>query len=190
MQFEFQLPAWLIGDLNHYTQLTFASAEAKMSLVLKSAKHNILTATGGPFAAAIFHNDQLISLGVNLVVNQKLTVLHAEMVAIMLANRKLHHYDLASFGQLDLYTSSFPCGMCMGAIIWSGIAAITYATSSNIVENHTGFDEGIKVTNLSEQLFTRGITVNGPILEAQGIELLQLYMQHQQPIYNSLRNTK
>ena len=54
-----------------------------MNLVHKITHHNITSHTGDPFGAALFIKDRLLSLGVNLVINQEITCLHAEIVAIL-----------------------------------------------------------------------------------------------------------
>ncbi len=188
MELELQIPQYLNTELNKNKLQKFTTDESKMNLVHKITHHNIASHTGGPFGAALFIKDRLLSLGVNLVINQEITCLHAEIVAILLANKLIHSHDLSSCGEVDLYTSSFPCGMCLGAVIWSGIKRIIYSTASTTVEKYTGFDEGVKVVNLKQQLLERGIIVNGPILEDQGVELLKLYMRNKGPVYNSANN--
>jgi tRNA(Arg) A34 adenosine deaminase TadA len=60
----------------------------RMAFVVEASRRNVQNKTGGPFAAAVFEKEsaRLISLGVNLVTTQHLSMLHAEMVAISLAN--------------------------------------------------------------------------------------------------------
>jgi tRNA(Arg) A34 adenosine deaminase TadA len=91
-----------------------------MLFVIDTARRNVVENTGGPFAAGVFemHTGRLISLGVNLVTTEKLSVLHAEMVALMIAQRNFGTYDLGVTGTAfhELFTSAEPCAMCFGAI--------------------------------------------------------------------------
>ena len=92
---EIQLPEWIGHFLRGYPD-TLPSIEDRMSLVIEAAQRNISEGTGGPFAAAVFEMDsgKLISLGMNLVLSEGLSILHAEMVAFALAQKKVGSYDL------------------------------------------------------------------------------------------------
>lgn len=51
---------------------------------------------------------------------------HAEITAIRNACSALGTFDLSG---CQLYTSCYPCPMCMGAALWSRVNAIYYATT-------------------------------------------------------------
>jgi tRNA(Arg) A34 adenosine deaminase TadA len=91
-----------------------------MRLAVELASRNVEHRTGGPFGAAIFEIDtwRIVGLGVNLVEPSNCSILHAEMVAIAMAQQTVGSYDLAAGGGVrhELATSTEPCAMCLGAI--------------------------------------------------------------------------
>jgi len=77
-------------------------------------------------AAAIFESEsgRLVSLGgVNLVTSEGLSILHAETLALALAQHKPGTYDLGRYDlpAHELVTVTEPSAMCLGAIPWSGV---------------------------------------------------------------------
>ena len=46
---------------------------------------------------------------------------HAEVVAIRDACKNINSYDLTG---CELYTTSYPCPMCLSAIIWANIKMV------------------------------------------------------------------
>ena len=87
-QITFNIPLWINEHCNTYTPTK--DLGEKMNFVIEASEKNIQNGTGGPFAAAVFDitNDHLISLGTNLVTDQNISMLHAEMVALSLAQKK------------------------------------------------------------------------------------------------------
>jgi tRNA(adenine34) deaminase len=78
-----------------------------------------------PFGAVIVKDGEVLSRGHNRTGEGDPTA-HGEMVAIR-AFLAAHGPD--ALKGATLYTSGEPCCMCMGAIIWSGIARLVYAAS-------------------------------------------------------------
>ena len=123
----------------------------------------------GPFLASIYDAEgNLVAKMPNTVALDKCSHNHAEMNAIRVAEEKLGTYDLGPFN-LKLYTTSEPCSMCMGGIMWS-----------------TGFDEGFKPGWL-EEFKKRGITVYGNIERELGEQALRNYMEKGGTIYQPQR---
>ena len=83
---------------------------------------------GGPFGAVIVRNGKIISEAYNRVVLNNDPTAHAEILAIRQASSVLRSYDLTG---CTLYSSCEPCPMCLGAIYWSGIKKIVYASGRN-----------------------------------------------------------
>lgn len=79
------------------------------------------TNIGGPFGAAIVKNGEIISLRSNSVLFTKDPTAHAEMNVIREASLQLNTYDLSD---CELYATGYPCPMCLGAIMWSGIRKV------------------------------------------------------------------
>lgn len=115
-----------------------------MHFVLGLARENIMNGTGGPFSAAIFNMDtnELVACGVNRVVPESSSAAHAEMMAIMLAQKTLKTFDFSLKGNYQMVTSSKMCIMCMGNVIWSGLKEVLYSADTHDVQSITGFDEG------------------------------------------------
>jgi tRNA(Arg) A34 adenosine deaminase TadA len=183
---QFDLPSWLsvyVGDTD-----TLPTVEQRMAFVIGAAKKNVASNTGGPFAAAVFesHTGKLVSLGVNLVTNQGISILHAEMVAIALAQRKLGIYDLGGAGvpEHELVASTEPCAMCFGAVPWSGVKRLVTGARDEDARR-IGFDEGPKLPNWKAALEERGIAVTTDILREAAAEVLRDYLTSGGHIYNS-----
>ncbi len=185
----FSLPDWVKDFVDSCS--TLQSEEARMALVIEAARQNVLRDTGSPFAAAVFerHSGQLLSLGVNQVVNEGLSMLHGEMMALSLAQRKLQTYDLGQRGlpAHELVTSTEPCAMCLGAVCWSGVTrVVSGATEADA--RKLGFDEGPKPDDWIEALRQREIAVLPAVLRDEAVEVLELYRQQGGVIYSPGRS--
>ena len=98
-----------------------------MREAIKEAETNLLTDEGGPFGAIVVKNNVVIGRGRNMVLKNNDPTCHAEIEAIREACRNLGNYDLSG---CELYASSYPCPMCLGAIIWANIKKVYYANSA------------------------------------------------------------
>jgi tRNA(Arg) A34 adenosine deaminase TadA len=181
----FELPGWVRAFSARYEP--GAEPTERMDFVIGAAAENVSRGTGGPFAAAVFeqHSGRLVSLGVNLVTTQNLSVLHAEIVALCLAQRALGTYDLAAAGlpAHELVTTTEPCAMCLGAIPWSGVRhLVTGAHDADA--RAVGFDEGPKVPDWAEALQARGIAVTTGVHRRAAREVLRAYREAGGVIYN------
>ena len=76
-----------------------------------------------PVGAVIVKDGKIISRGHNLKEIKKDTIMHAEIIAIEKASKKLDAWRLEN---CDIYVTMEPCLMCMGAIINSRIRKIYY----------------------------------------------------------------
>ncbi|ACF11827.1 CMP/dCMP deaminase zinc-binding [Chlorobaculum parvum NCIB 8327] len=183
---EFTLPEWLAEYAGSYRASVVL--EERMRFVIEAARRNIEEKTGGPFAAAVFEHEtgKLVSLGVNLVVSRNSSILHAEMVAIMLAQQQLDTYDLGDPGMPahELLSSAEPCAMCFGALPWSGVQYVATGAQSEDAKS-IGFDEGAKPENWIAELESRGIQVSTDVERERARKVLLLYQQSGGRIYNS-----
>ena len=183
---EFLLPVWLDEFMQKYT--TSSDFNDRMSFVIEASRRNIQEKTGGPFAAAVFEKETgvLVALGVNLVTTQGLSFLHAEMVALTLAQRKLGTYDLGAsdMPSHELITCSEPCAMCYGAIPWSGVRRVIIGARDTDVRR-IGFDEGPKIPHWQEELEKRGIEVITGIQQDDASRVLAEYVEQGGLIYNA-----
>lgn len=158
-----------------------------MAFVVEAARINIDHQCGGPFAAAIFEKDsgKLISLGTNLVTSHNNAILHAEIVAIILAQHRCNTFDLSSNTPVgyDLVSSSEPCAMCIGATNWSGVKRLVFgATISDAIA--IGFDEGPVASNWREQMQQRGVEIVADVLREEAVQVLNHYHNIGGKLYN------
>jgi tRNA(Arg) A34 adenosine deaminase TadA len=180
----FDLPPWLAA-LNADDRV-MPDAGARMDFVIEASRRNIVETPGGPFAAAVFDMDShgLVSLGANLVVSQNCSVLHAEIVAIMLAQKRCGTYDLGGDGRrMELVSSAEPCAMCFGAIPWTGLRRLVCG-ACGADARRIGFDEGPKVSDWSGALRQRGIEVVEAFHRADAAGVLEQYGRMGGTIYN------
>src|ERR687898_1834168 len=94
------LPGW-VEELLSDPERTYPTEEDRMRLVIELSRLNVERGTGGPFGAAIFEQEtgRLLAPGMNLVVPLSCSVAHAEMVAIMVAQRIVWNFDLGGGGE-------------------------------------------------------------------------------------------
>jgi len=182
-----ELPAW-VEPFVARQGAEFISAEARMRLAIELARQNIERRTGGPFGAAIFEvpTGRLISVGMNLVESSNCSILHAEMVAIALAQRAVGSYDVGSAGErsYELVTSTEPCAMCLGAVHWSGVRRVVCGAQGDDA-CAIGFDEGAKPADWAGELIKRGIEVARNVLREEARAVLQQYAEMGGTIYNA-----
>jgi len=158
-----------------------------MGFVVGASRENVRRGTGGPFGAGVFDDSgKLISLGVNIVEVSNCSVLHAEIVAIALAQKALGRYDLSDGGreQYELAASTEPCAMCFEAVPWSGVSRLVCGARDEDARS-IGFDEGPKLTNWVEALEQRGITVVWDVLRDEAAAVLREYGEGGGTIYNA-----
>ena len=78
------------------------------------AAGNLVTNAGGPFGAVIVKDGEIVGEGSNHVLAWHDPTAHAEVTAIRDACERLGTHDLSG---CELYTSCYPCPMCLSAII-------------------------------------------------------------------------
>ena len=160
-----------------------------MRFVLALTERNIREETGGPFGSAVFERDsgKLVSVGVNVVVRQNCSAAHAEMMALMLAQKELGHFDLGAerFPEHRLVTSGKMCAMCLGNVCWSGVCEVLSSAEPEDVEKIAGFDEGPTPPDYNAQLECRGIKIVPELLRSEGRAVLQLYVDLGGKVYNA-----
>ena len=189
MQLEISLPSWAIEFERCYSNTRFVSDEEKMQLAIELSRQNIINQTGGPFGAAIFNRDsgKLLSVGMNLVTGLNCCVAHAEIVAIIQSQQILNTYDLSTGGSFELISSTEPCCMCMGAVVWSGVGRLVCGATDADARS-IGFDEGPKPDHWQTQYNQRGIEVKTEFLRAEAAAVLAEYKNAGNTIYNPNRN--
>ena len=110
-----------------------------MARAIELAIDNVRSGRGGPFGAVIVMNDAIIAEAANSVTRTNDPTAHAEMVAIRDACRRLGQFELRG---CELYASSEPCPMCLGAIYWARPARVYFAAAAADASK-AGFDDSL-----------------------------------------------
>ena len=97
-----------------------------MKTAIDLSVKNLKTNAGGPFGAVVVKNGKIIGRGSNCVLKNNDPTAHAEMMAIRDACAKIKSFDLSG---CELYTSCYPCPMCLSAIIWANIKTVYYGNT-------------------------------------------------------------
>jgi len=101
------------------------------------ATQNAASGKGGPFAAIVVRNGQIIGEGVNTVTSSHDPTAHGEVNAIRAACKALGTFTLAG---CQLYTSCEPCPMCLAASYWAHLDSVYYGASAADAAR-AGFDD-------------------------------------------------
>lgn len=101
-----------------------------MNKYMKFAKElsdeNLKTNAGGPFGACIVKDGKILGKGSNNVLSNNDPTAHAEIIAIREACQNLNSYDLSG---CELYSTCYPCPMCLSATIWANIKKVYYGNT-------------------------------------------------------------
>lgn len=178
--FSARLPDWVSDELDG-TTLRLPEVEDRMRLVNRLADRNHREGTGGPFAAVVADTvtGDILSVGVNVVLASNLSSMHAEVVALCLAQTRLGTWDLGGPGSTpsELVVNWRPCAMCYGAVLWSGVERLVVAGEGDELEQLTGFDEGPMREDWIAQFTRRGIEVRTDVLRDEAVAVFRAYGQ-------------
>ena len=111
-----------------------------MEVANSLASENLVTKVGGPFGACVVKDGKIIGKGSNHVISNNDPTAHAEIVAIRDACKNINSYDLS---ECVLYTSCYPCPMCLSAVIWSNIKMVYYGNTKEDADKIGFRDEEI-----------------------------------------------
>ena len=103
-----------------------------MKVAKELADNNLISNAGGPFGACIVKDGVIIGRGSNHVLANNDPTAHAEVMAIRDACASINSYDLSG---CELYTSCYPCPMCLSAIIWANIQKVYYGNTKEDADN-------------------------------------------------------
>lgn len=185
---QFCLPAWVHKFLSD-SDLIIPDINQRMRLAIELSKRNLEAGTGGPFGAAIFDSEEhrLLAIGVNLVASSNCSIPHAEMMALALAQQHLGHYTFRACEgkKIELVTSTEPCAMCLGAIVWSGIHSLVCGARDKDARE-IGFDEGPKPRNWVSSLNSRKIAVVRDVCREEAVSVLNHYGDTNGILYNGV----
>lgn len=169
------LPAWLADTAE--LDGVYVGKDARIALAIDLARRNIEHATGGPFGAAVFDEaGRVVAAGVNRVESLQVSLAHAEILALVGAQRKLGRARLNGDGRrYTLAASAQPCCQCYGAIVWAGIDDLLIGARSEDTESLAGFDEGPLPDDWIGELARRGIHVERDLRREEACAVLAAY---------------
>jgi guanine deaminase len=138
-----------------------------MRRAIALALENVRAGRGGPFAALVAKDGEVIAEGANSVTSTNDPTAHAEIVAIRAACKALGDFQLTG---CDLYTTCEPCPMCLGAIYWARPARVFYAgVAADAAE--AGFDDALIYEELQRPPESRRI----PMIQLMREESLAIF---------------
>ncbi len=103
---------------------------------IRVASENVISG-GGPFGAIVVRDGEVVARAANRVTTNNDPTAHAEVEAIREACRILGTFQLEG---CEIYTSSEPCPMCLGAVYWARPEAVYYANGREVALA-AGFDD-------------------------------------------------
>ncbi len=121
-----------------------------MELAIKEAK-KAKKSGEVPVGAVIVRDDKVIAKAHNLVEKKHNCLLHAELIAIRKASKKLKNWRLLD---CTMYVTLEPCKMCKSAIFLSRISKVIYSSDSNNkieIDNHKYFKHE-KYKNITDNI--------------------------------------
>ena len=121
------------------------------------------------FGAVIVRDGEVLARGRNLWNQQQDPTAHGEMVAI---RRSLAAHGIEKLKGTTLYTSGESCPMCMGAIVWCGIARVVYGASIAQLATKMG---QIMITDaeIADKTPFADITLTGGVLAEESLKLFK-----------------
>jgi len=120
-----------------------------------------------PFGALLVLDGEVILRGQNTVETRRDVTHHAELNLVSEATRR---FDPEVLKRVTLYTSTEPCAMCAGAIVWSGIRHVVFGCGAITL----GALINSPFVIPSAEIFSRAtppVRVTGPILEEEGVQI-------------------
>ena len=125
-----------------------------------------------PIGAVIVQNGKIIARGENMVQKSKNPTLHAEIVAITKACKKLNQKFLDN---CDLYVTLEPCAMCATAISFARIKNIYFATTD---AKGGGITANARIFDTDKHLWHPNI-IQMPEYAEQSAKMLKDFFQKQ-----------
>lgn len=118
-----------------------------------------------PFGSLLVHEGRVVAESTNTTVTDDDVTAHPELKLARWAGRELTPAERRA---TTMYTSTFPCMMCSGAIAYAGLGRLVYSVDGETAAElaPAGRNENPPTTDhLRER---PGVTVVGPVLPAAG----------------------
>lgn len=99
-----------------------------------------------PVGAIVVKDGKILAKAYNMVEKDKNATLHAEILAIKKASKKLKNWRL---NECEMYVTLEPCDMCAGAIKLSRISKVYYMVKKN--DNNNSSQEYIHLSQYNDE---------------------------------------
>ncbi|HKL59641.1 MAG TPA: nucleoside deaminase [Sphaerochaeta sp.] len=103
----------------------------------EAARQTVNSSLEGPFGAAVVDESGAVFLGSNTEISSNDPTAHAEINAIRKACAEKQTHDLSG---CTLYSTCYPCPMCLSACIWAHIKEVHYGCTLEDAKKY-GFDD-------------------------------------------------
>ena len=141
-----------------------------MEIAKELSEENLKTHAGGPFGACIVKDGKIIGRGQNHVLSNNDPTAHAEIVAIRDACQNINSYDLSD---CEIYTSCYPCPMCLSAIIWANIKKVYYGNTK---------EDAAKIGFRDDDIYNFLNSLNNNLNDSNSLELKLECMDREETI--------
>ena len=142
-----------------------------MNIAIDLSDDNFDKNYGGPFGACVVKDGKIIGKGINKVIKENDPTAHAEIEAIRKACKAINSYDLSG---CELYTSCYPCPMCLSAIIWSNIKKVYYANTKEDADD-IGFRDDYIYNFISKGMSDKNILDLQELNRDEAIKVFKKY---------------
>lgn len=151
-----------------------------LKLAIEQAKKTMNENIGGPFGAAIINEKgEILAITSNSVLRDNDPTAHAEINAIRSACKKLQSYDLSG---CVLYTTAYPCPMCLSAIIWANIKKVYFGCRPHDAEE-IGFRDDFMYRFIEGKCQDKAVMDIAELDRNDCLKLFDEYQKMQKTIY-------
>lgn len=151
-----------------------------LQAAINQARQTMNQNIGGPFGAAVINDKgEILAVTSNSVLRDNDPTAHAEVNAIRAACRQIGSYDLSG---CVLYTTAYPCPMCLSAIIWANIKKVYFGCRPQDAEA-IGFRDDFIYRFIEKKCADQDILDLAELDRAECLELFNEYQQMNKTIY-------
>ncbi len=151
-----------------------------LRLAMEQARKTMNENIGGPFGAAVIAaNGEILAVTSNSVLRDNDPTAHAEVNAIRTACKKIGSYDLSG---CVLYTTAYPCPMCLSAIIWANIKKVYFGCRPEDAE-HIGFRDDFMYRFIEDKCKDKSVLDMAELDRDDCLKLFEEYSKKNKTIY-------
>lgn len=151
-----------------------------LRLAMEQARKTMNEDIGGPFGAAVIAaNGEILAVTSNSVLRDNDPTAHAEVNAIRAACKKAGSYDLSG---CVLYTTAYPCPMCLSAIIWANIKKVYFGCRPEDAE-HIGFRDDFMYRFIEDKCKDKSVLDMAELDRDDCLKLFEEYSKKNKTIY-------